>query len=106
MSTLSPEEVTGYDLVELQLRVASGEKLEIKQSDIKQTGHAIELRINSEDPYAEFMPSLGYIEAFSPPQGEGIRVDAGYRTGDSVTQFYDSLLGKLILHGKDRTAAN
>ncbi|MEZ5993814.1 MAG: acetyl-CoA carboxylase biotin carboxylase subunit [Planctomycetota bacterium] len=99
------EEVTGYDLVELQLRVASGEKLEIKQSDIKQTGHAIELRINSEDPFANFMPSLGYIEAFSPPEGEGIRVDAGYHTGDSVTQFYDSLIAKLIVHDKDRHAA-
>ncbi|MCA8911260.1 MAG: acetyl-CoA carboxylase biotin carboxylase subunit [Planctomycetes bacterium] len=96
------EQVTGYDLVELQLRVASGEKLEIKQEQVRQTGHAIELRINSEDPFMNFMPSLGYIEAFSPPEGEGIRVDAGYHTGDSVTQFYDSLVAKLILHGGDR----
>lgn len=99
------EEVTGVDLVEWQLRVASGEKLTIEQRDVKQTGHAIELRINSEDPYADFMPSLGYIEAFEPPEGKGIRVDAGYGTGDSVTQFYDSLTAKLILHAKDRNAA-
>ncbi|MCA8915356.1 MAG: acetyl-CoA carboxylase biotin carboxylase subunit [Planctomycetes bacterium] len=99
------EQVTGVDLVELQLRVASGERLEIKQDQVKQSGHAIELRINSEDPYADFMPSLGYIEAFSPPEGNGIRVDAGYHTGDSVTQFYDSLIAKLIVQGKDRKAA-
>ncbi|MBZ0136479.1 MAG: acetyl-CoA carboxylase biotin carboxylase subunit [Planctomycetes bacterium] len=99
------EEVTGVDLVEWQLRVASGEKLTIDQKDIKQTGHAIELRINSEDPFAEFMPSLGYIEAFEPPEGKGIRVDAGYHTGDSVTQFYDSLTAKLIVHAGDRNAA-
>jgi acetyl-CoA carboxylase biotin carboxylase subunit len=99
------EEVTGFDLVELQLRVAAGEKLTLKQADIKQTGHAIELRINSEDPFADFMPSLGYIEAFEPPEGKGIRVDAGYAAGDSVTQFYDSLTAKLILHAGDRKAA-
>ncbi|MCB9894254.1 MAG: ATP-grasp domain-containing protein [Planctomycetes bacterium] len=99
------EQVTGVDLVELQLRVASGEKLPLKQEQIKQNGHAIELRINSEDPFADFMPSLGYIEAFSPPQDEGVRVDAGYHTGDSVTQFYDSLMAKLIVHAADRKAA-
>lgn len=99
------EQVTGVDLVEWQLRIASGEKLTLQQSDIKQQGHAIELRINSEDPYAGFMPSLGYIEAFEPPAGEGLRVDAGYAAGDSVTQFYDSLMAKLIVHEKDRKAA-
>ncbi len=99
------EQVTGVDLVELQLRVASGEKLELAQNQIKQNGHAIELRINSEDPFFEFMPSLGYIEAFEPPEGDGIRVDAGYHTGDSVTQFYDSLIAKLIVHGADRNSA-
>jgi acetyl/propionyl-CoA carboxylase alpha subunit len=100
------EQVTGVDLVEWQLRIASGEKLTLKQEQIKQNGHAIELRINSEDPFAGFMPSLGYIEAFEPPEGDGIRVDAGYAPGDSVTQFYDSLLGKLIVHAADRAAAN
>ncbi len=99
------EQVTGVDLVEWQLRIASGEKLTLKQGQIKQAGHAIELRINSEDPFAGFMPSLGYIEAFEPPQGPGVRVDAGYAAGDSVTQFYDSLLGKLIVHAGDRAAA-
>ncbi|MBK8206052.1 MAG: acetyl-CoA carboxylase biotin carboxylase subunit [Planctomycetes bacterium] len=99
------EQVTGVDLVEWQLRVASGEKLALKQENIRQQGHAIELRINSEDPFAGFMPSLGYIEAFEPPQGEGIRVDAGYAAGDSVTQYYDSLMGKLIVHANDRNSA-
>ncbi|MCC6572951.1 MAG: acetyl-CoA carboxylase biotin carboxylase subunit [Planctomycetes bacterium] len=96
------EMITGVDLVEQQFRVASGEKLAIKQTDLKQNGHAIELRINSEDPFADFMPSLGYIEALQVPEGEGIRVDAGYAVGDSVTPFYDSLIGKLIVHGKTR----
>jgi acetyl/propionyl-CoA carboxylase alpha subunit len=63
------------------------------------------MRINSEDPFAGFMPSLGHIEALQPPGGEGIRVDAGFATGDTVTQFYDSLIAKLIVHGKDRNAA-
>ncbi|MBE7492035.1 MAG: acetyl-CoA carboxylase biotin carboxylase subunit [Planctomycetes bacterium] len=99
------EQVTGVDLVEWQLRIAAGEKLTLKQQELKQTGHAIELRINSEDPFAGFMPSLGYIEAFEPPTGEGIRVDAGYAAGDSVTQFYDSLIAKLIVHAPDRAAA-
>jgi acetyl-CoA carboxylase, biotin carboxylase subunit len=98
------EEVTGVDLVEWQLRVAAGEKLELKQKDIRQEGYAVELRINSEDPFADFMPSLGYIEAFEPPGGEGIRVDAGYASGDSVTPFYDSLLAKLIVKAGDRAA--
>ncbi len=96
------EMVTGIDIVEQQLRVASGERLAFKQGDIRQTGAAMEVRINSEDPFADFMPSLGYIEAFSPPEGEGIRVDAGYAAGDSVTPFYDSLMAKLIVHGQTR----
>ncbi|RIK59897.1 MAG: acetyl-CoA carboxylase biotin carboxylase subunit [Planctomycetota bacterium] len=96
------EMVTGIDLVEQQLRVASGEVLSLKQSDIRQNGAAIEVRINSEDPFADFMPSLGYIEAFQVPEGQGVRVDAGYAAGDSVTPYYDSLLAKLIIHGKDR----
>ncbi len=97
------EMVTGIDLVEQQLRVASGEKLAFTQADIKQNGAAMEVRINSEDPFADFMPSLGYIEAFQPPEGEGIRVDSGYASGDSVTPFYDSLMAKLIVHGKTRS---
>lgn len=99
------EQVVGIDLVEWQLRIASGEKLTLRQDQLSQTGHAIELRINSEDPFAGFMPSLGYIEAFEPPQGPGIRVDAGYALGDSVTQFYDSLMAKLIVHAPDRLQA-
>ncbi|MHC4841024.1 MAG: acetyl-CoA carboxylase biotin carboxylase subunit [Planctomycetota bacterium] len=96
------EEVTGIDLVEWQLRVASGEKLTVQQTELTQTGHAVELRINSEDPYLDFMPSLGLIEAFAAPTGDGIRVDAGFAVGDSITQYYDSLIAKLIVHGDDR----
>lgn len=99
------EQVVGVDLVQWQLRIAGGEALTLRQDDLRQTGHAIELRINSEDPFAGFMPSLGYIEAFEPPSGEGIRVDAGYAAGDSVTQYYDSLMAKLIVHAVDRNAA-
>jgi acetyl-CoA carboxylase, biotin carboxylase subunit len=98
------EEVTGVDLVEWQLRIASGERLTLRQENIQQDGYAVELRINSEDPFADFMPSLGYIEAFQPPEGDGIRVDAGYDAGDSVTPFYDSLLAKLIVHAGDRAS--
>ncbi len=96
------EQVTGIDLVEQQLRIASGEKLAIRQADIRQSGHTIELRINSEDPFTGFMPSLGHIDAFQPPAGEGIRVDAGFAAGDTVTQFYDSMIAKLIVSGSDR----
>lgn len=99
------EAVTGVDLVEWQLRIASGEKLSLQQSELKQEGHAVELRINSEDPYMDFMPSLGLIEAFEIPEGEGIRVDAGFAVGDSITQFYDSLMAKLIVHDVDRNTA-
>jgi acetyl/propionyl-CoA carboxylase alpha subunit len=99
------ETVTGLDLVELQLRVARGEKLALKQSDVVQRGHAIELRMISEDPFTGFTPSLGTIEHFRLPRGDGIRVDAGYTRGDTVTPHYDSLLAKLIARGSDRADA-
>jgi len=99
------EAVTGVDLVELMLRVARGERLGLLQSDIKQTGHAIEFRIISEDPFTGFTPSLGVVDYLKLPVGEGIRVDAGYAQGDSVTPHYDSLLAKLIVHGDNRPAA-
>src|SRR5690606_22127388 len=99
------EMVTGVDLVELMLRVAMGEKLSIRQSDVKQTGHGIEFRIISEDPFTNFTPSLGTLAALRVPVGEGIRVDSGYGAGDTVSPHYDSLLAKLIVHGADRAAA-
>ncbi len=99
------EMVTGVDLVELMLRVAMGEKLPIRQDDVKQIGHGIEFRIISEDPFTNFTPSLGTLAALRVPVGEGVRVDSGYGAGDTVSPHYDSLLAKLIVHGADRAAA-
>ncbi|MDH3325339.1 MAG: acetyl-CoA carboxylase biotin carboxylase subunit [Gammaproteobacteria bacterium] len=98
------ELVTGVDLVVEQLRVAAGEPLSYKQSDIKLTGHAIECRINAEDAKT-FMPSPGKITAFHPPGGPGVRWDSHIYTGYVVPPYYDSMIGKLITTGNTRTAA-
>ncbi len=98
------EMVTGLDLVKEQFLVAMGEKLRINQGDVKLTGHAIECRINAEDPYT-FMPSPGKIETLIWPGGYGVRVDAGVYQGYSVPPFYDSMLAKVISYGKDRKEA-
>jgi acetyl-CoA carboxylase biotin carboxylase subunit len=98
------EEVTGVDLVKQQLRVAAGEKLKLKQSDIKMSGHAIECRINAEDPYT-FRPSPGRITVYHPPGGPGVRMDSHIYDGYVVPPYYDSLIGKLICHAEDRDAA-
>ncbi len=100
------ELVTGIDLVAEQIRVASGEPLSFTQDDIERRGHAIEIRINAEDPAGgRFLPSPGKIDKIVPPQGFGVRWDGGYESGDEVSQFYDNLVGKLILWGKDRPTA-
>lgn len=98
------EMITGVDLVKQQLLIASGEKLMIKQEDISPKGHAIECRINAEDPNS-FMPSPGRIERFHQPGGLGVRVDSHVYGGYTVPPYYDSMIGKLIVHGEDRASA-
>jgi len=100
------EMVTGVDLVEQQLRIASGEPLGFDQSDVVLNGHAIELRINAEDPAdGAFLPCPGTITSMSTPGGFGTRFDTGYESGDEVSQFYDNLIGKLIVWGRTREIA-
>jgi propionyl-CoA carboxylase alpha chain len=116
--------ITGLDLVELMIRVAAGEKLPLTQADVKREGWAIECRINAEDPFRNFLPSTGRLVRFQPPvtnlqqseetlQGAayadgnfgGVRVDTGVVDGGEIPMFYDSMIAKLIVHGKDRTEA-
>ena len=99
------EEVTGLDLVKLQIMVAMGEPLRLSQSDIKFSGHAIECRINAEDPFDEFRPCPGRVEMCYVPGGRGVRVDSHVYAGYTISPAYDSMIGKLIVHGKDRREA-
>jgi acetyl-CoA carboxylase biotin carboxylase subunit len=96
--------VTGIDLVREQLMIAAGHKLSLKQSDIVLEGHAIECRINAEDADT-FMPSPGRIQHFHAPGGPGVRVDSHIYEGYRVPANYDSMIGKLIVHGRDRETA-
>ncbi|MCC6708852.1 MAG: acetyl-CoA carboxylase biotin carboxylase subunit [Gammaproteobacteria bacterium] len=98
------EMITGIDLVKWQLMVAAGEKLTVRQEDIKPIGHAIECRINAEDAYT-FRPSPGRISVYHPPGGPGVRVDSHIYAGYTVPPYYDSLIGKLICHAETRGAA-
>jgi acetyl-CoA carboxylase biotin carboxylase subunit len=99
------EMLTGIDLVVEQLRVAAGESLSFAGRPIQTQGHAIEFRINAEDPERGFLPSPGVLEEWRPPQMPGVRLDSHVYSGYAVPPYYDSLLGKLIVHGHDRDAA-
>lgn len=99
------ELVTGLDLVALQIRVAGGNPLGMKQEDISSWGHAIECRVCAENPFENFLPAVGNIDAWRPATGPGIRVDEGICTGMAITTEYDSLLAKIIVHGSDRQHA-
>jgi acetyl-CoA carboxylase biotin carboxylase subunit len=99
------EEVTGIDLVRQQILIALGEPLKVSQSDIEFRGHAIECRINAEDPFDEFRPSPGRIEMYYQPGGRGVRVDTHAYAGYTIPSTYDSMIGKLITYGKDRREA-
>lgn len=96
------ELIAGVDLVEMQIRVARGEALTIKQEDLQITGHAMELRVYAEDPLNDFLPSVGNLEVYQLPVGEGIRVDNGFEQGMDVPIYYDPMLAKLITYGKTR----
>lgn len=99
------EEVTGYDLVKLQIMIAMGEPLKLSEKDVQFRGHAIECRINAEDPFDDFRPSPGRIEMYYAPGGRGVRVDSHAYAGYSIPPHYDSMIGKLIAYGKDRREA-
>ncbi len=99
------EMVTGVDLIAEQIKIAGGDNLEFTQDDIQLNGHAIECRINAEDPSHNFRPSPGKITGWLPPGGPGVRVDSHVYTGYEIPPFYDSLIGKLIVWGKDRNTA-
>jgi len=95
------EAITGMDLVREQIRIADGKPLSVKQEDLRFTGHAIECRINAEDPF-NFTPSPGKITAYHPAGGMHVRVDSGIYAGYSIPPFYDSMIAKLIVYGRTR----
>jgi acetyl-CoA carboxylase biotin carboxylase subunit len=96
------EWISGVDLVEMQIRVARGEALTIKQEDLEIKGHAMELRVYAEDPINDFLPCVGHLDVYQLPSGEGIRVDNGFEQGMDIPIYYDPMLSKLITYGKTR----
>jgi geranyl-CoA carboxylase alpha subunit len=96
------EMITGQDLVAWQLRVAAGEKLPLSQDDVQLDGHAIEVRLYAEDPYAGFLPQTGTVAAWRPAEGPGLRTDHGMRDGQAISAFYDPMIAKVIAHGATR----
>jgi len=99
------EMITGIDLVEEQIRIARGEPLRFSQDEIVMNGHALELRVYAEDPLNNFLPSIGTLEKYQKPEGEGIRVDDGYTEGMQIPIYYDPMIAKLVTHGANRTEA-
>ena len=99
------EWISGVDLVELQILVARGEALQLKQKDLKINGHALELRVYAEDPLNDFLPSVGHLDTYKIPIGENIRVDNGFEEGMDIPIYYDPMLSKLITYGKTRDEA-
>jgi propionyl-CoA carboxylase alpha chain len=99
------EWISGVDLVELQINVARGEELSIKQEDLSINGHALELRVYAEDPMNDFLPSVGNLEVYQLPKGDNIRVDNGFEEGMDIPIYYDPMLSKLITYGKTRNEA-
>lgn len=99
------EEITGYDLVKLQIKIAEGEKIPFEQKQVSINGHAIEVRVYAEDPANNFLPDIGTLKTYKRPQGHGIRVDDGFEQGMSVPFYYDPMIAKLICHADTREAA-
>lgn len=99
------EMITGLDLVKLQIRVAEGEKLPFTQDDLRINGHAIEVRVYAEDPANNFLPDIGTLTTYRPPQGPGVRVDDGFEEGMTIPIFYDPMIAKLITYGASREEA-
>jgi acetyl-CoA carboxylase biotin carboxylase subunit len=99
------EIISGVDLVEMQIQVARGEALSIQQEDLKIKGHAVELRVYAEDPLNDFLPSVGHLDVYQLPTGEGVRVDNGFEQGMDIPIYYDPMLSKLIAYGATREEA-
>ena len=99
------EMITGIDLVKEQIKIARGEAISFKQEDLRIHGHAIELRVYAEDPANNFLPDIGTLHTYKKPEGNGIRIDDGFEEGMAIPIYYDPMIAKMIVHGKDRAEA-